>query len=76
MKTSIDLPEQLIRDAKRVALDRQVTFRSLVILGLETVIRGEQSSKEILDALADLDPSPWQGIDADAFVAEQRKGWE
>ena len=38
MKTTVDLPDSLLREAKRVALRERTTVRALIERGLRTVI--------------------------------------
>lgn len=39
MKTTVDLPDTLLREAKRAALERQTTLRQLVVNGLLRELR-------------------------------------
>jgi predicted transcriptional regulator len=39
MKTTIELPDSIAREAKLLAAERQTTLRALVVQGLEHVIR-------------------------------------
>ena len=47
MKTTIDLPDELFREAKVLAARRNTTFRELVIEGLQGV--KEQSEKQVTE---------------------------
>jgi hypothetical protein len=38
MKTTVELPDSLLREAKRVALEQRVTVKALIEQGLRTVI--------------------------------------
>ncbi len=40
MRTTVDLPDALIRKAKMTALERGATLRELIIQGLESVLHG------------------------------------
>jgi hypothetical protein len=42
MKTTVDLPDGLLREAKRVALREKTTVRALIERGLRSVISGRQ----------------------------------
>lgn len=42
MKTTVDLPDALLREAKRVALREKTTVRALIERGLRNVINGRQ----------------------------------
>ena len=44
MKTTVELPDSLLREAKRVALRERTTVRALIERGLRTVIGGRRSS--------------------------------
>jgi len=42
MKTTIELPDAIVRQAKILAAQRRTTLRELVLQGLEHVIEGHQ----------------------------------
>jgi len=42
MKTTIEIPDALARQARLVAVERQTTLRALVVQGLEQVIKETQ----------------------------------
>ncbi len=42
MKTTVELPDKLLREAKRVALRERTTVRALIERGLRTVIGGRR----------------------------------
>ncbi|MEI8309716.1 MAG: hypothetical protein WCH98_03065 [Verrucomicrobiota bacterium] len=44
MKTTIELPDALIHQAKVLAAERRVTLRELVLQGLEQVLSEKQST--------------------------------
>ena len=44
MKTTIDLPDELFRRGKIAAAERQLSFKRLVIDGLETVLDTETNN--------------------------------
>lgn len=61
MKTTIDLPEDLLHRAKIVAIQRRTTLRELVVQGLEYATRNElpdveaernRRNQSLLDALS------------------------
>jgi hypothetical protein len=54
MKTTIDLPEDILERTKIAAAKRRTTLKSLVILGLESVLKEESSSPLPAGALARL----------------------
>ena len=51
MKTTIDLPQDIIERAKIEAVRRQTTFKNLVIEGLEEVLRKASPEQSVGDAL-------------------------
>lgn len=55
MKTTIDLPDELLERTKIAAARQRTTLKKLVIEGLETILREESPVAHPLDALARLD---------------------
>ena len=54
MKTTIDLPEAILKRTKIAAAQRHTTLKNLVIQGLETVLNEEDLTHEPADALTRL----------------------
>lgn len=54
MKTTFDLPEELVHRAKIAAVERKTTLTDLVVCGLDSILRPETSSAGREDALAHL----------------------
>lgn len=54
MKTTIDLPDAILERTKIAAARRRTSIKSLVIEGLETVLREEAPAAPPADALARL----------------------
>jgi hypothetical protein len=52
MKTTIDLPDELLHRAKVAAAQRRTTLKDLVQTGLDWVLRSEASSADYPAALA------------------------
>jgi hypothetical protein len=76
MKTTVDLPKELVLEAKKAALARNLTLKTLVERGLLREIQNPSPpSLTPLQALRELNPSVWSGITADAYVEELRKEW-
>ena len=76
MKTTIELPDDLVAEAKRVAIQRRTTLRALVDRGLRREIGlPDVPRQHPLRILAAADDEIWRGIRGDAYVAEQRAGW-
>jgi hypothetical protein len=44
MKTTVELPDSLLREAKRVALREKTTVRALIERGLRSVISGNRQA--------------------------------
>jgi len=51
MRTTIDIPDELLLRAKAVAARRQTTLRELIIEGLEAVLNSNRSGNFPHDAL-------------------------
>lgn len=76
MKTTIDLPDELVREAKRAAIARGTTLRSLVLRGLQREIQTPSGDSVCpIRSLLDLDADVWRGIAADRYVETLRSGW-
>lgn len=76
MKTTIELADDLVQEAKRVALQRRTTLRALVDRGLRREIGlPHEGQQHPLVALTAMDQQVWRGVESDAYVAEQRAGW-
>ncbi len=76
MKTTIDLPEELVFEAKRTALARKTTLKNLVERGLLREIQSPSPAPlSPLQSLRALDSSVWSGTSADHYVTELRKNW-
>jgi ribosomal protein S5 len=44
MKTTVELPDALLREAKRVALRERTTVRALIERGLRSVVSGQRAA--------------------------------
>jgi hypothetical protein len=74
MKTTIDLPDELVFQAKSVALSRKTTLRNLVLIGLQREIQSPLSAPASpWEALLVLDRSPWEGLPPDEYVQSLRQ---
>jgi hypothetical protein len=51
MKTTIDLPDELLHRAKIVAAQRKTTFKQLVEAGLDCILRSDTDSADRAAAL-------------------------
>lgn len=71
VKTTIELPEGLVAEAKRRAVDESTTLRELVIRGLELVVYPKQSASVAENTSAEygqpyrLDGDGWPLLDSD-----------
>lgn len=76
MKTTFDLPESLVFEAKKAALNRKVTLRTLVERGLRREIENPSPpAASPLQSLRSLDASIWAQTPADRYVDDLRKDW-
>lgn len=77
MKTTVDLPEELIIRGKKVALERKTTLKSMIENGLIREIQSPSPTKVgVIQSLRRLDSSIWNSVTADDYVKEQRTDWE
>lgn len=51
MKTTIDLPDDLLRRAKILAAERQSTLKDLVVAGLSLVLKSESATGRRAEAI-------------------------
>ena len=76
MKTTIELPDSLLKEAKRVALERDQTLKEVMISALEREVN-RVKTKDLLDWIKGIrkafEGAGWKN--ADQYVEEQRKGW-
>jgi hypothetical protein len=76
MKTTFDLPEALVFEAKKAALTRKITLRTLVERGLQRELADPSpSASSPVQGLRSLDASIWAQMPADAYVDDLRKDW-
>ncbi len=54
MKTTVDLPENILERTKIAAVRRRTTIKNLIIEGLESVLREDTPAAPPADALARL----------------------
>ena len=52
MKTTVELPDSLVREAKRMALREKTTVRALIERGLRSVVVGRQPARFTLRTAA------------------------
>jgi hypothetical protein len=77
MKTTVDLPETLVRSAKLAAVQRRTTLRQMVENGLkrELASQDKEPPRHPLLTLSELGKKNWTADSGDDFVAEQRAHW-
>jgi ribosomal protein S5 len=69
MKTTVEIPDALLREAKRVALREKTTVRALIERGLRAVVAGRRTAKPFT-----LRPAAFDG---DGLVAGRSlRDWE
>lgn len=77
MKTTVDLPEDLVIEAKTVALSRKTTLKNMVMRGLRREIQNPSPEEGgPLDGLLELESGLWKGTDPDAYVKALREDWK
>jgi len=76
LKTTIELPDLLVKEAKRIALERGQTLKDVRISALESEVK-QVKKNELLNWVQGLQKefkdTGWKN--ADQYVAEQRQGW-
>jgi hypothetical protein len=77
MKTTLDLPEPLLRRAKRQAIDRKTTLKALVISGLKRELQSPSAGEmSAIEQLRSVSADVWRGVKADTYVRRLRKDWK
>ena len=79
MKTTVELPDEVLVRAKTVANARKTTLRQLILNGL---LRELQSSSveqaeygNSVESLRVLESGVWADVKADQYVESQRQDW-
>lgn len=73
MRTSIDLPDPLFADVRRVCAERGITFRDLVIEGLHRVLLEDQAPAfRLADRSVGYDGAPVDAATINAAIDAQR----
>jgi hypothetical protein len=79
MKTTVELPAPLVKQAKRLALEEDSTLRDLIERGLQWVVTGRDTHAAGALAPPSLDEvgrGAWRTIEPDKYVASLRKDWK
>jgi hypothetical protein len=86
MKTTIDLPDELLHRAKIIAVQRRTTLKELVVQGLEYATRNDlsdvdterkQRNQSLLDALSEIRITEPVGMFKRGEIYDRHEGrWE
>lgn len=77
MKTTLDLPDGLLLEAKKAAIDRATTLKALVESGLRRELAVPAARcRGVVARLRAVDRGVWDDVNADHYVTDQRAGWE
>jgi hypothetical protein len=77
MKTTVDLPESLLKQAKHKALQNNTSLRALVISGLKKEIASPiKPVSDPIEQIRNAGKQLWRGIKADRYVRGLRKNWK
>ena len=77
MKTTVDLPESLLKQAKHKALQNNTSLRALVISGLKKEIASPMKpASDPIEQIRNAGKQLWRGIKADRYVRGLRKNWK
>jgi hypothetical protein len=77
MKTTIEVPDDLILEAKRAALNRKTTLRALMLSGLrrELSLSAPNTPHPLLD-IAYVGGREWKNSNALDDLEKERNAWE
>jgi hypothetical protein len=78
MKTTVDLPDRLVRMAKQKAIEKGTTLKALICAGLqkELGLPPETGASDPIEQFRAAGAEVWKGVKADGYVRELRKGWK
>jgi len=77
MKTTVELPAPLVKQAKRLALEEDSTLRDLIERGLQWVVTGRDATDPMTPAsLDEVGRGAWSTVEPDKYVASLRKDWK
>ena len=75
MKTTVDLPESLLKQAK--PLQNNTSLRALVISGLKKELASPTTTvSDPIEQIRNAGKQLWRGIKADRYVRGLRKNWK
>lgn len=67
MRTTIDLPDSLLKRLRPILAERNMTLRSFVIDSIEQAMRVEPTAFRLRDASAGYDPQPGESVSSEAI---------
>ncbi len=77
MKTTIEVPDDLLLEAKKTALNRRTTLRALVVSGLKRELSTlESQNPHALLEIASVGEKDWRQMDGVDYVNRERNAWE
>jgi hypothetical protein len=77
MKTTVDLPESLLKQAKHKALQNNTSLRALMISGLKKELASSMKVvSDPIEQIRNAGKKLWRGVKADRYVHELRKNWK
>jgi hypothetical protein len=77
MKTTVELPDALVKLAKQKASKKGITLQALIRIGLEKELGFIPPSKaDPLDRLRTIGSELWKEVKADQYMWALREGWD
>jgi hypothetical protein len=77
MKTTVDLPTSLLKQAKHKAVQNNTSLRALMISGLKKELASPTTTvSDPVEQIRDAGKQLWRGIKADRYVRGLRKNWK
>jgi hypothetical protein len=78
MKTTVELPAALVKEAKKMAIESDTTLRELIERGLHSVLAGQAGTlgtRPMPASLDDVGCGDWNGVPPDKYVHQLRQDW-
>jgi hypothetical protein len=77
MKTTVDVPASLLKQAKHKALQNNTSLRALMISGLKKELASPMTTaSDPIEQIRNAGKQVWRGIKADRYVDGLRKNWK
>jgi hypothetical protein len=74
MKTTVDLPASLLRQARHKALQNNTSLRALMISGLKKELASPMTTaSDPIEQIRNAGKQVWRGVKADRYVQALRK---